>query len=312
MAHRSKILSLLFIFSLSGILSSQERLVNKGKEKYESYSFSPAIDIFKRVLDKGFVSAEVLKKLGNAYYFNADYKEAGATFERLIKEYPNEIAPEDHFKYAQSLKSLGSYDAAKEAMQKFIALTKNDIRARNVKTEADYMADIEKNSGRYELKPFSNNSVYSEFAPAFYESGLIFSSDRDTGNFARYRHTWNNKDFLDLYEVDNDSAKGGVVKLNENINTRYHESTSVLTSDGNTLYFTRNNLVDGKYKKDEAGIVRLKIYRAQRVEGVWGEIEELPFNSDAYSVAHPALSPDDKILYFASDMPGTLGTRISS
>ena len=33
----------------------------------------------------------------------------------------------------------------------------------------------------------------------------------------------------------------------------------------------------------------------------------MPFNSDEYSVAHPALSPDGKILYFASDMPGTLG-----
>ncbi|WP_240514910.1 MULTISPECIES: OmpA family protein [unclassified Flavobacterium] len=34
---------------------------------------------------------------------------------------------------------------------------------------------------------------------------------------------------------------------------------------------------------------------------------ELPFNSDRYSTAHPALSLDEKKLYFASDMPGTLG-----
>ncbi|MCH4829428.1 hypothetical protein [Flavobacterium columnare] len=36
-------------------------------------------------------------------------------------------------------------------------------------------------------------------------------------------------------------------------------------------------------------------------------ITELPFNSDQYSVAHPALSPDEKTLYFASNMPGTYG-----
>ncbi|WP_460577357.1 TolB-like translocation protein, partial [Flavobacterium koreense] len=34
---------------------------------------------------------------------------------------------------------------------------------------------------------------------------------------------------------------------------------------------------------------------------------ELPFNSNEYSVAHPALSADEKTLYFASNMPGTLG-----
>ena len=34
----------------------------------------------------------------------------------------------------------------------------------------------------------------------------------------------------------------------------------------------------------------------------------LPFNSPEYSVEHPALSPDEKTLYFSSDMPGTIGS----
>lgn len=34
----------------------------------------------------------------------------------------------------------------------------------------------------------------------------------------------------------------------------------------------------------------------------------LPFTSNAYSTEHPALSKDAKTLYFASDMPGTLGS----
>ncbi len=36
-------------------------------------------------------------------------------------------------------------------------------------------------------------------------------------------------------------------------------------------------------------------------------VTELPFDSDQYSTAHPSLSPDEKTLYFASDMPGTIG-----
>src|SRR5690606_18936824 len=39
----------------------------------------------------------------------------------------------------------------------------------------------------------------------------------------------------------------------------------------------------------------------------WGNITPLPFNSDQYSVAHPSLSPDEKTLYFSSDMPGSYG-----
>lgn len=43
------------------------------------------------------------------------------------------------------------------------------------------------------------------------------------------------------------------------------------------------------------------------VNDKWTNIIELTFNSDQYSIAHPALSLDEKKLYFASDMPGTLG-----
>ena len=42
-------------------------------------------------------------------------------------------------------------------------------------------------------------------------------------------------------------------------------------------------------------------------DGQWENITPLPFNSDSYQTAHPALTQDDKMLYFASDMDGTRG-----
>ncbi len=334
MTNKIQLSFLVFFFSLGFFLVAQEvkedRLVNKANASYESYSFSPAIDIYKRVLDKGYVSADLLKKLGNSYYFNADYREAADIYKRLANEYPSDITPEYYFRYAQTLKTLGDYDSSNAVMSKFLQATSGDIRAKAFKDEKDYLDEIKKNSGRYDISSFEYNSPYSDFAPSFYKEGLIFSSDRDTGNLARYRHTWNSKDFLDLYVVGIDSASmNSVMKLdgrfsgdrtaanapvqrtdvnkNSKVNTRLHESTSIATKDGNTLYFTRNNFTEGKYKKDEQGVIRLKIFKAERIEGAWSNITELPFNSDAYSVAHPALSPDEKTLYFASDMPGTLG-----
>ncbi|WP_405383418.1 OmpA family protein [Maribacter sp. LLG6340-A2] len=303
------LLILTLLFFGQNIIHAQERLIEKGNEKFDAYSFSPAIDIYKKVLDKGFVSVDLLRKLGNSYYYNAEYPEAAETFKRLVAEYENEASPEDYFKYAQTLKSLGDYDTSETIMNKFIEVTKGDGRASAFTGDRDFMQEIKDNSGRYNLGPFEYNSPYSEFAPTFYKEGLIFSSDRDTGNFARYRHTWNAKDFLDLYVVNADSSSINTVKkLGENVNTRLHESTSVVTKDGQTLYFTRNNIVDGKYVKDEQGIIRLKIFRAKMMDdNTWGEIEELPFNSDSYSIANPTLSPDEKTLYFVSDMPGTFG-----
>ncbi len=281
--------------------------MTKANEEYQSYSFRPAIDIYQKVLDKGYVSADLLQRLGNAYYFTAKYDEAAKVFKRLVEEFPAESGPEYYFRYGQTLKSLGQYDASDEALARFADLTSEDVRAFRLRNIEGYREDIKKNSGRYELAPFEYNSAYSDFAPAFYEKGLIFSSDRDTGNLARYRHSWTSTDFLDLYKVNADSVSQNKVVKVEGVNSRMHESTSVLSPDGNSLYFTRNNFKEGKYVRDEEGFVRLKIFRATKEDGQWAILEELPFNSDAYSVAHPSLGPDGKTLYFASDMPGSLG-----
>ncbi len=316
MAKKIQFLVWIICFTFLYNVSAQEktaekenRLVTKANERYEEYSFSPAIDIYKRVLDKGYASADLLKKLGNSYYFNANYTEAATTYKRLVEEYPKDVEAEVYFRYAQTLKTLGDYEGSKNVMSKFAELTGEDTRAKLYKREEGFLEDIKNNSGRYNVEPFAYNSPYSDFAPSFYKQGLIFSSDRDTGNLARYRHTWNSKDFLDLYKVNVDSVSmNNVSKLGEGVNTRLHESTSITTKDGSTLYFTRNNFKEGKYIKDEEGVIRLKIFRATMTEeGEWGNLEELPFNSDAHSVAHPALSPDEKTLYFVSDMKGTLG-----
>ena len=110
-----------------------------------------------------------------------------------------------------------------------------------------------------------------------------------------------------MSDISDNSDLSNVSSYSGKLNTRYHESTSSFTNDGNTMYFTRNNYNKGKYREDKKGTNKLKIYRTYRKEGVWTTPEELPFNSNEYSVAHPALSADEKQLYFASDMPGTHG-----
>jgi len=296
------------VFFIVGNIYSQERLIDKGNEKYKSYSFSPAIDIYTRVIEKGFVSAELLGKLANSYYFNADYTKASEIYKRLVSEYEGEVEAEQYFRYAQTLRTLEEYELSNEILKKFYNLTSSGAKASLRKDNAYTIEDIRENTDKFKVLKFEHNTIYNEFAPSFYNRGLIFSSDRDTGNLAKYRHTWNSKDFLDLYKINADSSSvNHTIKLDKAVNTRYHESTSTISKDGKTMYFTRNNYQDGKIVKADDGVVRLKIFRATKTEGVWKDIMELPFNSDAYSVAHPALNKDEKILYFASDMPGTLG-----
>jgi outer membrane protein OmpA-like peptidoglycan-associated protein len=92
------------------------------------------------------------------------------------------------------------------------------------------------------------------------------------------------------------------------LKTGMHESNAIFTKDGKTIYFTRNNSKNGRKKKNDQKISNLQIFKAELIDGKWKNVTALPFNSPDYSVEHPALSADEKILYFASDMPGGYGS----
>ncbi|WP_370511516.1 carboxypeptidase regulatory-like domain-containing protein, partial [Flavobacterium sp. GT3R68] len=153
------------------------------------------------------------------------------------------------------------------------------------------------------------NSRYSYDGTALYSNKIVFASARDTGSLGQRKHTWTNQYFTNLYSADlGDNMIPGVPhKFDATINSKFHESTPAFTNDGKTMYFTRNNYLDGKKGKNGNQITLIKIYKASFENNQWTNITELPFDSDNYSTAHPVLSPDEKTLYFASDMPGTLG-----
>jgi len=88
------------------------------------------------------------------------------------------------------------------------------------------------------------------------------------------------------------------------VNTKYNEGPAAMLPEG-AVIFTRNNykgLIAGKSK---AGVVKLKMYIAKGPK--WSKIEEFSYNSDNYSVGHPTVSKDGRVMIFSSDMPGGQG-----
>ncbi|MEH6407416.1 MAG: OmpA family protein [Leeuwenhoekiella sp.] len=302
---------LLLLFALPTHYFAQNNKLEQANKKFEQYAFIDAQKIYLKLADEGFESAELFQNLGDSYYFNGGYEDAAKWYGKLINQYASDITPEYFFRYAQTLKAVKDYKQSDVIMSRFRELKGGDSRAELFEEKKDYLKDISYIESTYETKNLrATNSRYSDFGPMIYEKKLIFSSARDTGVFSRKVHKWNNEPFLDFYYANiNDEGDLGIVhKFDEGLNSRFHESNPTFSSDGNTIYFTRNNFTDGHKEKDENGIVRLKIYKSHKKgENEWSKPEELPFTSDEYSTAHPALSPDNKKLYFSSDMPGTIG-----
>jgi tetratricopeptide (TPR) repeat protein len=84
-----------------------------------------------------------------------------------------------------------------------------------------------------------------------------------------------------------------IVKLNENINTKYWESHATISHDNKKLYFTSN-------RKGTLG--GLDIYVSSRdSSGDWGPAVNLgPVINTPYNEESPFLSSDDKTLFFSS------------
>lgn len=295
-------------FVLGGAFGyAQEAKVKVATEKFEEYAYVDARDLYLRVADRGFTSPDVFSQLGDSYYFTADYGSAVEWYGKLI-ETGEEVAPEYYFRYAQSLKSVQKYDMADSVMTKFVELSGTDSRGEMFSKERDYLKEIEAQSGRYAIEQVHFNTGLQDFSPSFLGERLVFSSNRENST-GDYIHDWNDQPFLDLYVVNDPKGDNPTVeKFEKVVNTPYHESSTVFTEGGDEMYFTRTNYSkESKLKRDQAGVSKLKLFHSYKRGGKWSTPEELPFNSDEYSTAHPALSPDGDILYFASDMPGTKG-----
>ncbi|WP_304336147.1 OmpA family protein [Capnocytophaga leadbetteri] len=302
--------SVALLSSTSLLFAQPEKELEKANEMYKNFSYVDAIKIYERIAQKGFVNQEMLQSLGNAYYYNAEYKKALPWYEQLFQEGKYKVKPEYYYRYAQTLKSVGDYTQADKMMAKFVELTNaNDTRAALFEENKDYQTVIKNNSGRFQLNNASVNTENSEYGTAFYGDKIVFAGATDARKAKRGVSQWTGESFYDLYEAEHFDQKLGSRKpFSSSINTQFNESTPVFTKDGNTMYFTRNNYVNRKLGSDIENTILLKILRATKDKnGNWGDIVEVPFNSDQYNVAHPALSPDEKYLYFASDMPGSFG-----
>ncbi len=298
--------ALVFIITMSGY--SQKLKEAKADKQYDKFAYVDAIKTYERLFEKGYKSQEMLQKLGNAYYFNAELEKANKWYTELFA-LTQDVDSEYYYRYAQTLKSVKDYKKADEMLAKFNQKNGNDLRAKLAASQKDYLARIKKNSGRYTLENAGINSDKSDYGSAFFNNKVVFASARDTGGLGARKHAWTNESFTNLYAADmgSEGTLSSEERFGKKLNSKFHESTPVFTKDGKTVYFTRNNFLDGKKGKDAQKTTLLKLYKATLEGDTWTDVKELPFNSNDYSVAHPALSPDEKTLYFASNMPGTLG-----
>jgi len=291
---------ILFILTISTQIVNSQNL-NRANHLFENRAYIDAAELY---INESPKTQEIYQKLGDCYYFNSNMKTAAKWYKFLLTEYKNTVSPQYYYKYAQTLKGIKKYDEADQWFQKY----KEQLHQKSDEIETLPTLENEKEQlkNTYVIHKIEGNTSLSDFGTSFYGNKIVFASARKKGDL----YAWNNEPYLDLYIANKDNFGNltSIVPFTKNINSKMHEANAVFTKDGKTMYFTRNNYLNGKKGKDAKKINHLKIYKAELVNNEWTNITELPFNSVNYSVEHPALNSTEDKLYFASDMPGSIGS----
>lgn len=301
------ILIAVLLFGNIPLASAQFGKQKRADALYNSFSFVKAIDVYKEMLANNYNADYAKRRLGDCYSMLRDPENAAVYYKDVVKQ--EKVDPEYYLNYALALRALKKYDESNDMMKKYEQTGVVDSRIQNILKDENFITNIYKIKQQYFSKPVPFNSELSDFGATEQNNVITFSSSRDKGVGIKRTYSWNNQPFLDLFQVTKDGDKfSAAEKIKGDVNTKFHEGQDSFSKDGKTLYFTRNNFTDHKKGKDAQGTNNLKIYKATLdKDNKWTNIKELPFNSANYSVGHPSLSADGKILYFASDMPGGYG-----
>jgi len=298
----------LCLLLVSGLIYSQQDREATANSKYNSMSYTEAIALYKGLVADGYGSPELFENLGNSYYLQSNYALARASYDSLFKR-TRDVSKSTYYRYINVLRSEKEDKKADKLYATLLKKYPKEKIEDKLKNRIFLSPEVLVVSS-VTLKNSKINSPYSDYKVSYLgEDKIVYSSSKETKSFLSTKSIWNNEAYTNLYEsrFDGDSLIGEVSKLKGRINRFYNESSAVFTKDGKTMYFTRNNHLANQVKTDSLENVLLKIYKAKYNGKRWVDIEELPFNSNQYNCAHPALSPDEDYLYFSSDMPGTKG-----
>ena len=298
-------LSLSFII-LSSVVFGQNRKTETADKLYNRYEYIDASIEYLKLVDKGMTDNYVCKQLANSYFNIFNTVEAAKWYAKVVEE--NQDA-ETYYRYSQMLKANGNYAEADVQLAKFGSLAPNDERAKSFKKEPNYLKNLNVQEKLFDIKTIDINSDKSDFGAVLSnDNSLYFASAR---NMEKKKYGWNDEPFLDIYKIiyNEDNTFSAAVAEDE-LNSKYNDGPLAISADGATLYFASESFREKLYVKDAAKKLKfsnINLFKATKIDGKWGNIQPLPFNSKAFSTSNPSLSKDGKTLYFSSNMPGSIG-----
>ena len=300
----------LFATSQSEVFAQKKnRQMRKADEAFNLEQYSRAVDLFKKAYKKTknkAVKAEIIFKQAECYRMSGKIKRAQSYYKRAIQaKYPEVTV---YLRFADILRMLGDIDEAVVQYTKYIQLNPIDFRGEMGLKSCDFALKWKDIPTRYlvERMPIFN-SRYSDFSPAFGNEDyteIYFTSSRNEGLTDKIDGR-TGEFFVDVWlsKMDKKGVWSRPVVMSEPINTEGNDGPIYVNKRGTVIYITQCKVE--KNKDLGCGICV-----SERKGQLWGSTQLLQLKVDSNTtVGHPALSEDESILIFSSDLPGGYGGK---
>ena len=300
----------LFITSQSDMYAQKKsRHMKKADQALTLERYSDAIKFYKKAYKKTknrAVKVEIIFKQAECYRMLGKIKQAANYYKRSIKaKYPDVIV---YLRYADILRMSGDFDDAVIQYKKYMQLNPNDVRGEMGMKSCDFALKWKDIPTRYQVELMSVvNSRFSDFSPAFGNedySELYFTSTRE-GGLSSKLDSRTGESFSDVWftKLNKKGIWSRPIVMTEPINTEGNEGSVYVNKRGTTMYLTQCRVE----KKKDLGC---GIYVSQRKGRTWGETQLIQVKVDSSTtIGHPALSDDENILIFSSDLTGGYGGK---
>lgn len=306
-----KILLFSFVtFAFAQIANAQcdIKATAKADEAYNNNAFDDAIELYNKAAGKvkGKDGKEakscIAFQIAKCYLSLNDYKKAESQFKKVMKGEPADV--EAYFVYGNLLKSQARYEEARVQFEKYLEKNPTSEKAKASLQSCNDAINWMNNPTCYQIENLKIfNDKMMDFSPVYSnkkQTQIIFASNR-AKSMGKESGIWGelNEDLWvsDLSKGNKWSAPTPIVGLSSDKS----EGAVVMNSRYNMIYFTR---CFGD-KKNGSGC---QIYSARRMgPNKWGEAMKLELFPDSFVTGHPALTPDDKVLVFSSNVPGGEG-----
>ena len=299
------------ILTISNVAFAQKNHAADADRMFDNRGYHGAIDMYKKALTKTNKPAEkarIIFQIAESYRLTLDYKQAEMWYEKAIKaKYPD---PEAILRLADMKKEQGNFAEALSEYNNYKQKVPDDPRGDRGAKSCELAQEWKDNPSRYIVdNEVLLNSPQYDFALTFADkrqNEVIFTSTREGTTSSEIDESIG-QNFSDLWTASRDK-KGKwsePVRLAAPINTESNEGSATFDRKYKEMYFTRCPVE----KKERKGC---DIYVSSQQGPNWMEPEKIkikPEGDDSSTVGHPALTPRDDALIFASDMPGGHGGR---